>query len=161
MNLITLPLTDNKLGADPVDALYKAINKSYASFGLTKTNSIIRKIQPAATTQEPTMTYLLIQKGTNEQDLYEFFYTRYDINNYLKNPIFTSAEASAAAKLTSSAKLVETIAKKVNQNFRPRDFWTSINTLEFSGGTTVPNWHMRSVYDSIYWCGDMYVWLHT
>lgn len=161
MNFFTLPLADNTLGSDPVTHLYKAINLAFPSFGLTRTNSKIVKIQPAVTEQQPTRTYLLIQKGESIQNTYEFFYLRYDINDYLKNPIFTSAEATAAAKLPSSAKLVEAIATKARQNFRPVDFWTSISSLQLAGGTNPPNWNMRSVYNSIYWCGDLTVWLHT
>jgi hypothetical protein len=161
MNFFTLPLADNILGSDPVVHLYKALTAAFPELGLTRANSKIIKIQPAVTDRDPTRTYLLIQKGNSPQDVHEFFYLRYDINHYLKNPIFDTAEALAAAQLQSSAKLVETIATKVNLNFRPSDFWTSISTLQFSGGTNPPNWHMRSVYNSVYWCGDMVVWLHT
>lgn len=161
MNFFELPLADNTLGSDPTVHLYKAINAAFPAFGLTRTNSKIVKIISAPTEDHPTLTYLLIQKGDDEQDLYELFYPRFDINDLMTNPIFTKTEAEQAAKLPSSAKLVDAISAKVKQNFRANDFWTSINSLDFSGGSVKPNWYMEAVYDSVYWCGSMYVWLHT
>lgn len=161
MKLFNLPLADNVLGSDSLANLYIAINKAFPELGLTKDNSTIVKIQPAVSSTYPTLTYLKIQKGDDQGDTYELFYNRYNITNYLVNPLFTTAELVAVKKLTNSADLVEYIAKKFNHNFRAEDFWTSINSIELAGGSTPPNWYMEAVYDSIYWTGSMYVWLHT
>jgi len=161
MKTFELPIDVNKLGSDPLVHLYNALNSTYPADGLTSANSRILKIQPAATASNPNLTYLRIQKGENEGDIYEYFYNRYNINDYLKNPIFTSSEAVRASKLPDSVKLVGMISTKVKLNFLGSDFWTSINSLDFSGGTVTPNWLMQSTYNSIYWCGSMYVWLHT
>lgn len=161
MKFFELPLAENTLGSDPIVHLYKAVTSTYPEDGITRDNSRILKIQPSATTTYPNLTYLRIQKGDDPQDVYEYFYNRYNINDYLTNPIFTTAEAKQAAKLPNSAKLIDAISAKTQLNFRPNDFWTSINSLDYSGGTVGPNWFMQSVFDSVYWCGDMYVWLHT
>lgn len=161
MKTFELPLNVNTLGSDPITHLYNALNAAFPADGLTRTNSRILKIQPSATPTFPNLTYLRIQKGSNEQDIFEYYYNRYNINDYLTNPIFTAAEALQASRLSNSVKLVDAISAKVKLNFKGTDFWTSINSLDFSGGTTTPNWLMQSQYDSVYWCGSMYVWLHT
>lgn len=161
MKTFELPLNVNTLGSDPILHLYNALTATYPDDGLTRANSRILKIQPSATTSYPNLTYLRIQKGDDPQDIYEYYYNRYDINDYLTNPIFTTSEALQASKLPNSVKLVDAISAKVQLNFLSSDFWTSINSLDFSGGTVTPNWLMQSAYDSVYWCGSMYVWLHT
>lgn len=161
MKLFELPLEVNIVGSDPLTHLYNALTSRYPEYGLTRQNSKILKIQPSATTTYPNLTYLKIQKGVDPEDVYEFFYNRYDINDLLTNPIFTTAEAKVAAALPNSVKLVNAISTKTNLNFKATDFWTSINSLDFCGGTDKPNWLMQSAYDSVYWCGSMYVWLHT
>jgi len=161
MKIFELPLSVNTLGSDPTLHLFKALDEAYPEYELTRENSKILKIQPAATSTYPNLTYLRIQKGDDPEDTLEFFYNRYNINDYITNPMFTATEAAAAAKLPSSAKLVDAISAKLQLNMQPNDFWTSINSLDFSGGTDGPNWFMQSVYDSVYWCGSMYVWLHT
>lgn len=161
MNSFTLPLDKNTVGADSLALLYTAINAAYPTHKLTKANSKVIKIQPAESPLYPTRTYLRIQKGTDEQAIYEYFYNRYNINDYLKNPVFTKTEAAAAAKLSNSEKLVALLATKTRQNFRSVDFWTDPVTLPLSGGKVPPNWYMESVSDSIYWCGELELWLHT
>lgn len=161
MNYFELPLAPNTIGSDPVTNLFIAINAAFPQHGLIQSQCKILKIQPAATDTYPNLTYLRIQMGPDEQNIFEYFYNRYNINDYLKNPIFTEAEALQASKLPNSVKLVAAISAKTNQNFRAADFWTSINSLDFSGGRVTPNWYMQAIYDSVYWCGDMYVWLHT
>lgn len=161
MKIFELPLAVNTLGSDPTIHLYNALNAAYPEYGLTRQNSKILKIQPSATGSYPNLTYLRIQKGDDPEDVYEFFYNRYDINDYLTNPIFTTSEALQASRLPNSVKLVDAISAKAQLNFQANDFWTSINSLDFSGGTDAPNWLMQSTYDSVYWCGSMYVWLHT
>lgn len=161
MKIFSLPLDINLLGSDPIDHLYSSLNIIYPTYELTKLNSTILKIQPAATSEFPNLTYLKIQKGDDAENIYEFFYNRYNINDYLTNPIFNEDELEEIVQLQNSAELVEQLAVKVNLNFKANDFWTSINSLDFAGGTVTPNWKMQAVYDSVYWCGDMYVWLHT
>lgn len=161
MKIFTLPLAANTLGSDPTIHLYNALNATFPEYGLTKTNSVILKIQPSATDAYPNLTYLRIQKGYNEGDVYEFFYNRYNINSYLANPMFNAVEAAQAAALPTSVQLVSLLAGKTGLNFRSDDFWTSINSLDYSGGTVKPNWYMESMYDSVYWCGAKQIWLHT
>ncbi|ABY63072.1 hypothetical protein ST201phi2-1p244 [Pseudomonas phage 201phi2-1] len=161
MKIFELPLSVNTLGSDPTLHLFNALNEAYPEYELTRENSRILKIQPAVTSTYPNLTYLRIQKGDDPEDVFEFFYNRYNINDYITNPLFTASEAAQAAALPNSAKLVDVISAKVQLNMQPNDFWTSINSLDYSGGTDGPNWSMQSVYDSVYWCGSMYVWLHT
>ncbi len=161
MKLFELPIDVNTLGSDSVDHLYNALNESFPEDEVTRTNSTILKIQPAVTDTYPNLTYLKIQKGDNAEDVFEYFYNRYNINDYLVNPIFNDSEALQASRLPDSVKLVEAIANKTQLNFQSTDFWTSINSLDFSGGVVTPNWLMQATYDSVYWCGSMYLWLHT
>lgn len=161
MQLIELKLADNTTGKDPVDGLYKAINTSFASLGLTKANSKILSIQPAAYPGRPFMTRVLVQKGENISAQYAFFYDRFHIRDWVSKSMFTASDLTQVAKLKSADELIKYIATKTKQNFLPIDFWSDPAVIPLTGGSNPPNWLMEARADSVYWTGEIVVWLHS
>lgn len=160
MRPMALKLEDNPVGANPLVGLYLAINRGYSALGLTKDNSTVVSIQPSATKEIPLLTRIVIQKGDSYQDQYEFVYERFDWTLYINNPIWTAGQLPTVKALTTSKALLNAIATKTGFNFLPADFWISDNSIDYSGGTTVPNWYMEAQSDSIYWTGAKHIWLH-
>lgn len=161
MNYFQPLLTENPYGADPLTSVYKALTISYPAWGLTKTNSKIISIQPAATPENKYFTRMVIEKNNDINQQYELFYIRNsDVSTMVPQPTFNATDLTEIAKFTNSTQLLAYLAKKLQINFRPEDFWVSTYEIEYCGGTVKPNWLMEARYDSIHFTGKTIVKLH-
>lgn len=160
MRMLTLSLGDNPVGADPVDALYKAITAQYPELALTRKNSSIHLIQAAPIRTNRDRTRLVILKNVAPLESYAFFYNRFPVTRYVKTPLFTSAELTDIKSLSSKA-LVKKVAQKVRYNFTEADFWTEAAGAKYTGGIAPPNWRLKALHNSIYWYGEIVIPLHT
>lgn len=161
MRQISITLADNPLGASPLVGLYKAINTRYASLGLTQANSRVLRVQPAATQERPNQSVVFIQKGTSYDTIYDFYYDRFNINEYVKNPYWTAEEVIKVKDMESSAEVLNEVAKKSKLNLTASDAWTSDTSIDYTGGIVGPNWLLKSTYNSIYFTGELVLWLHS
>ena len=159
MRKITLNMADNPRGADPVVGLYAAINRSWASLGLNRTNSTIAKIQHFASVYEPDRTLVKIVRKSAPFTEYLFTYNRFKITRYINNPIWNPTDLTQVKTLDSKALLAR-IALKLNLNLTPADFFIEEAGILYTGGQARPNWRLKARFDSIYWYGHQIVWLH-
>lgn len=162
MQLITPNIADNPRGANPLTGIYKAINAKYPTYGLTVTNSVVLSTQPAVSTEYPLLKRILIEKNKDPSLQYEFFYSCLDITSQLPKPVFNAAQvAYIKANIKTSADLVNYMATTFNKNFRPEDFWTSDNSIDFCGGTKTPNFYLKTLYSAQWFIGEMVLNLWT
>lgn len=157
---IELDLADNPIGADPKVGLYKAINRKYASYELSLTNSKIIDLRSYSRSTDPRLTRVVIQHNTTFE-YYEFYYSRFDLNEYISNPFWTPSDQSALSKLKNSLDLVKMIGSKVGLNLNDDTHWVDQHSLNLAGGSVTPNFSLRSLYNSVYFVGDQVVWLYV
>lgn len=158
MKLFILPIAKNVYGANALDLFYEGINASWPQYGFTKENSTILLVQPLG--QVIGDAVLKICKKATPDVIEHFVFYRHPITNFMKNPAFSAAELATIATLTTSEQLLKFIAVKYNVNLTADDIWISINDIPKTGGQSVPNWLMRCRYNSLFWYGDLAVWLH-
>lgn len=159
MRKITLNLADNPRGADPVVGLYAAINRSWASLGLNRTNSTIAQIQHFSSVYEPERTIVKIVRKSAPFTEYSFTYNRFRISRYITNPMWNATDLVQVVTMDSKALLAR-IALKLNLNLTPADFFIEEAGIRYTGGQARPNWRLKSRFNSIYWCGEKVIWLH-
>ena len=158
MLIFEIKLEDNAvLGSNAVGPMLVGLARSYPEYGYTVDNCKIISIQSAASPEYPLRTRVLIEKDNVQTP---FFYDRFDIATLIINPLWTDTELLTIKQLDTSKELLDAISLKTGYNFGSTAFWVSDNSIDYSGGTTVPNWYMEAVYNSVYWCGEMTVWLH-
>lgn len=161
MRQFTLNLSDNPRGADPKTGLYAGINRLYSSLGLQANNSSIVKLISSATPTEPGRAFVRIQKGEDISDIYDFYFTRFDITQYVKNPFWTASQITQAKAAKNSAGLIQLIANRANMNFRAADFWSDATAIDYTGGVVTPNFLFKALYNNIYFYGEVNLWLHN
>ena len=161
MRRISISLDDNPIGADPLIGLYNGINAEHAELELTQENSVVILVKAAATRQRPLQTVVIIQKDNDYDKTYEFYYDRYDVNEYIKNPYWTSEEEAIVRALDNSADLLVEIANKSGLNLTEKDVWINDTSIRYTGGTKTPNWLFKSIFNSIYFTGELVLWLHS
>lgn len=158
MLIFEIKLEDNTvIGDNAKGPLLVGLARSYPEYEYTVDNCGVISIQSAATPEHPLRTRILIEK---DQVQTPFFYDRFDISTLLTNPLWTDQELDAIKQLRTSQELITAIATKTGYNFGINGFWSSDNSIDYSGGTATPNWYMEAVYNSTYWCGAMPIWLH-
>lgn len=155
MRIIYPAVQDNPRGSNPENSVYIAINKLFPELGLTQANSKIIDTQPAATTDLPYLKRVLVLKGSNPNDTFEFFYSCYYLPQIFPRDVFaTQEQLDHALSLKTSAELIEYIGLANNLNLRAEDFWVSDNSIEFTGGTKTPNWLMKAKYNAQWYLGE-------
>lgn len=160
MLMIELDLKDNPIGADPKVGLYKAINRKYASYKLTTANSKVIDLRSYSRSTDPRLTRVVIQHNTTFE-YYEFYYSRFDLNEYIRNPFWNPSDRSALSKLKNSLDLITMISRKTGLNLNEDTHWVDRNGLELVGGSVTPNFSLRSLYNSVYFVGDQILWLYV
>lgn len=158
MKTFVLPIAENIHGANALDLFYQGLNASWPEYGYTKDNSTLVLIQPYG--ERDGDAILQICKKDDPTAIESFIFHRYPITDIVSNPAFNTDELEAIDSLTTSEQLLEFIAVKYNVNFTADDIWININDIDLTGGTTPPNWLMKSRYDSLFWYGELVVWLH-
>ena len=158
--MIELDLKDNPIGADPKVGLYKAVNRKYASYKLTAANSKVIDLRSYSRSTDPRLTRVVIQHNTTFE-YYEFYYSRFDLNEYIRNPFWTPSDRSALSKLKNSLDLIKLIGRKTGLNLNDNTHWTDLNEIKLAGGSVTPNFSLRSLYNSVYFVGDQILWLHV
>lgn len=153
MKYIYPAVADNPRGANPETSIYIAINKLYSQFGLTQENSKIIDTQPAATPSNPYCKRVFIQKGTDPNDTYAFYYDCYDVATAFPPMVFTPAQLEHAKTLTSSAALISYIGEANNINMRPEDWWCSSNSIDYAGGIHQPNFVLEAKSEAQWYTG--------
>lgn len=158
MLIFEIKLSDNTvIGATATGPMLVGLARSYPEYGYTVDNCKVISIQSAASPEYPLRTRVLIEKDKVQTP---FFYDRFDINTLLTNPLWTDEELVAIKQLRTSQELITAIATKTGYNFGINGFWSSDNSVDYSGGEVTPNWYMEAVYNSTYWHGAMSIWLH-
>jgi hypothetical protein len=160
MYRLTVSLAANPRGSDPLTNLYALIKAQYPSLGLTRANSQVTKLQGFRNSLNPNRAYLRIVRNGQPNQFYEFTYDRFDIAQYLRNPFFTAAELTQIAAFTNDQQVLAFLATKANLNFTPEDFWVEGTSRTYAGGSTKPNWLVKTQYDSIFWLGEFNLHLH-
>lgn len=158
MRPLTLSLNDIK-GKDAEAALYAAIKKAYPTFTLTQANSTIELIQAFKAKYQENRTILRIVSDADRQVVEEFYYDRFDVAIYVKNPLFTQAELPALIE-GDEEKILQAIAKKLGYDMRTQDFWIEPHQFVSIGGSVPPNFRLKTRSESPYWCGEVIVWMH-
>lgn len=153
MNYIFPAVVDNPRGSNPETSIYIAINKLYSKFGLTQTNSKIIDTQPAASSAKPYCKRVLIQKGTNPNDTYDFYYDCYNVDQVFPVMVFTAAQLAHAKTLKNSAALITYIGEANNINMRPEDWWCSSTSIDYAGGTNRPNFLLEAKSEAQWYTG--------
>jgi hypothetical protein len=145
-------------GADKWQLVLDRININHPTLQFTKANCKLLKSMPYGDTAKPLLGYLQIQKG---EATYEFLYGRHNISDVASGkPVLTTADKTALKAMNTSEAMLDYIAKKWNVAFTSDDFWVSPNSKDYTGGTTQPNWLMKSQYSALGWWGEMIVHLH-
>lgn len=160
MLVIELDLKDNPIGADPKVGLYKAINRKYASYELTTANSKVVDLRSYNRSTDPRLTRVVIQHNTTFE-YYEFYYSRFDLKEYISNPFWSPSDQSALSKLKNSLDLITMISSKTGLNLNEDTHWVDRSELKLAGGSVTPNFSLRSLYDSVYFVGDQILWLYV
>lgn len=162
MYQFTLKLEDNPRLQDPRIGFFKAINEAHPELGLDESKAIIKSIMNAASLERPNRAIVTIQKSKETpDDYYTFFYDRFNINKFIKNPYFTKEELNVVTQFTNSEELLNYIAVKANLNFNADEFFTNPSTIRYAGGSVYPNFYLESVIYSLWWTGSMVLWLHS
>ncbi|QBX32340.1 hypothetical protein [Pseudomonas phage PA1C] len=161
MRQISISLTDNPIGASPLVGLYKAINAKYSSLGLTQANSRVIRVQPAATKERPNQTVVFIQKGTSYDTIYDFYYDRFNLNDFIENPYWTASEVEELQQMENSTEVLGEVARKSTLNLTKSDIWVNDTSIDYTGGQVGPNWLLKSIYNSLYFTGELVLWLHS
>ena len=145
-------------GVDKWQLILDQINIIHPTLQLTKDNCKLLKSMPYGDTAKELLGYLQIQKG---EDTYEFLYGRHNINDVAAGkPALTTADKNALKAMDNSEAMLDYIAKKWNVAFMPGDFWVSPSSKDYTGGTTQPNWLMKTQYNALGWWDEMIVHLH-
>lgn len=150
--------TAMKYGVDKWQLILDRINIIHPTLQLTKDNCKLLKSMPYGDPTREQVGYMHIQKGDAN---YEFLYGRHSINDVAaEKPPLTTADKNALKAMDNSEDMLDYIAKKWNVAFTPDDFWVSPNSTDYIGGTTSPNWLMKSQYSALGWWDEMIVHLH-
>lgn len=158
MLVFEIKLQDNTvIGDNATGPLLVGLARTYPEYGYTVDNCKVISIQSAASPEFPLRTRIVIERDEVQTP---FYYNRFDISELITNPLWTDAELVAIKALPNSQELVTAIANKTGYNFGINGFWTSNNSIDYSGGEVTPNWYMKAVYNSTYWCGNTTIWLH-
>lgn len=160
MYRLTFTLADNARGSTPLVNLYRLISQQYASLGLTQANSRVVMLITHTDRLNPNRAYLQIARLSNPNTTYEFQFDRFNVNDLIRNPVWTAGELPPIVALPTSAALLNALATKLNLNLTPADFWVDASGIEYAGGTIRPNWILKSRFDSIFWCGELNLHLH-
>lgn len=151
----------NTYGADTLQLMIDGINRHNPDLQLTKANSKILMTMPYGDPSLDRLTIIRIQKGEDISDVYEFVYSRHDINDVAAGkPALTTIDKDTLKAMDNSEAMLKYIAQKFNVAYTPDDFWVSPNSKEYTGGTTQPNWLMKTQYKSLCWWNEMIVHLH-
>lgn len=153
MNYIFPAVTDNPRGANPETSIYIAINKRFPQFGLTTVNSKIISTQPAATQANPYCKRVFIQKGTDPNDTYAFYYDCYDVETTFPVMVFNAEQLAHAKTLKNSAALITYIGEANNINMRPEDWWCSSTSIDYAGGANRPNFLLEAKSEAQWYTG--------
>ena len=160
MLVIELDLKDNPIGADPKVGLYKAINRKYASYELTTANSKVIDLRSYNRSTDTSLTKVVCQRKILF-GFYEFYYSRFDLKEYISNPFWSPSDQSALSKLKNSLDLITMISLKTGLNLNEDTHWVDRSELKLAGGSVTPNFSLRSLYDSVYFVGDQILWLYV
>lgn len=145
-------------GVDKWQLILDSTNRINPTLQLTKENCKLLKSIPYGDPARESLGYLHIQKG---DDSYEFIYGRHEVNDIAAGkPALTVEDKNALKAMDNSEDMLDYIAKKWNVAFTPNDFWVSPNSTDYTGGTTQPNWLMKSQFSALGLWGEMIVHLH-
>ena len=157
----SIDYTANVYGADTLQLMLDGINLHNPDVGYTKANCKIVMNMPYGDPAQPRLGIVRVQKGDSPSDQLEFVYERHNINDIAATrPPLDQDDWTAMIAMRSSAEMLDYLARKWNYNLTPNDFWVSINSQEFIGGTVQPNWEIRSIYNSLCYWGTRIVQLH-
>lgn len=145
-------------GVDKWQLVLDRINLIHPTLQLTKENCVLLKSMPYGDPSRELLGYLQIQK---DDATYEFIYGRHNIKDVVaEKPALTTADKTALKAMDNSEAMLDYIARKWDVAFTPDDFWVSPNSTDYTGGTTQPNWLLKSQYKALGWWDELIVQLH-
>lgn len=161
MYVVKLNLEDNEIGSNPEYGLYKSIGDTYPELELNSENSTIIKVIAAESREFRNRACATISRNAQPDETYVIFFDRWDINEFISNPYFQQEELEEIQELSSSEALLEKIRNKSGLNFTPETHWVDKSSIDYTGGEVGPNFLLKTIYNSIYFKGEIVLWLHS
>lgn len=160
MKFVRLDLSKNPLGSNPVDNFFTVLQEQYPDDGITKDNANILSVYNYQDRYSETTARVEIAKNEAPLVKYIYYVKRFNLEQFIKNPLFTSVEINTVRAIENSFDLLKYIADKLNINLTEHDIFIEHGYIDYSGGTITPNWLMQSIESSLWFYGKINLWLH-
>lgn len=160
MKFIQLDLSKNPLGSDPVENFYRLLVEQYPDDNLTSQNSSIVSVYNYQDRYSETTARVTISENSHPLNKHIYYIKRFNLEEFIKNPFFSSVEIATVKAMNNSYDLLNYIADKLNVNITEHDVLIEHSYIDYTGGTTTPNWLMQTIESSLWFYGKINLWLH-